>query len=289
MSNFWFALLGVAGLSAMGLAAPAEAADTPPLISVSDPVPRHGEITYLELLQQAIPDLVADGVGGTAHGHHTRPVRELAGGQDGDQPPDPVEVTYVEAQRIKAAGKDRILVLASLGQAQDSVASFSVLALFDDGPHPKLLDMVDVGMYRDTSFSEQAKLSLGPGENAVVTYSEHSNSSQTYGIWLVAYVRHDKLALAAQVFGLSDRECGWQRMETPTFTGRPVRGRALGNIDIVVREQSTRDRDAQCDSPPSAPYLRTWRATYRWDSAKEDFVTDSTALDRLAKRNEARF
>jgi hypothetical protein len=261
----------------------------PPPTEVTDRAPGHGERTWLDLLTQVIPDLAEDAASGKALGHLKTPVRHLAGPSSDESPPDLVEAQYIEVQRIKAGGRPRILVLADLGPAQNSVSSYTLLALFDDGATPRLLDVVDIGLDRFTSFSEQARLRLSPGDDAVVTYSEHSNSSQTYSSWMVAYVRGDSLALAAKVFGLSSRECGWERLETPTFSAHPDPGRALRRIDIVVREARTRDSEAGCDQPPPKAYVRLWRASYRWEGSQRRFVTPSRDLGRLAKRNERWF
>ena len=285
-------LLSIGGW-ALALAATAVPATTawsaaptpPPPTEVTDKVPGHGELTWLDLLKQVIPDLAEDPASGKAQGHLKAPIRHLAGPSSDESPPDPVEAQFIEVQRIRAGGRPRILVMADLGPAQDSVSSYTLLALFDDAATPRLLDVVDVGLDRDTSFSGQAKRRLGPGDDAVVTYSEHFNSSQTYSSWMVAYVRRDRLALAAKVFALSSRECGWERLETPTFTTHPDPGRALGRIDVVVREARTRDTEAGCDQPPPKAYVRFWRASYRWDAPRQRYVTHSHDLERLAKRN----
>ena len=287
--SFRRAVIALALIAAptVGLAA-AKEAPPPPFNQVGDAVPGHGTVTWFDLIRQAVPDLATDAASDKATGHLTKPPRHLAGADYLAEAPDPVEVGLIESQRIKAGGRSRLLVLFDLGQAQDNVASYTVLALFDDAPTPRLLDMVDVGLDRDTSFSEQSRLKLGPGDDGFVTYSEHFNTSAAYGGWLVGFVRGDKLKLAFSLFGLNTRECGWQRTETPTFTGRSVKGRSLGDIDLVVREQRTQDLEPHCDSRPPRPFVRTWRATYRWDAAKGRFVTDSKALEQLAKRDEGR-
>ncbi len=252
-------------------------------------VPGHGAVTYRDLLKQAVPDLAGNAEDKQVEGHLAKPLRHIAGGQNGGDPPDPIVIGLVEAVRIQAGGRPRLAILADLGHAEDSVAGVSMLALFDDAPTPHLLDAVDVAMDKDTSFSEHERLRLGTGHEALITYSEHFNTSQTYGFHTLVLVRHDRLALLEQVFTLSSRECGWQRTEDPTFTVRPDPHSPYGQLEVAVRVALTLDKTEGCDTPAPRPYVRTYRATYRWDARRQEFVTPSTQLKQLWKINQANF
>ena len=252
-------------------------------------VPGHGAVTYLDLLKQAIPDLADNAADKQVEGHLAKSLRHIAGDANGGDPPDPIVIGLVEAVRIHSGGHPRLAILADLGHTDDRVAGTSLLALFDDAPTPHLLDAVDVAMDRDTSFSEHERLPLGAGQEALITYSEHSNSSQTYGFHTLIFVRHDRLALLEQIFTLSSRECGWQRTEDPTFTVRPDPHSPYGQLEVAVRVALKRDKTEDCDTPAPRPYVRTYRAAYRWDDGSQKFVTPSVQLKRLWKINQANF
>ncbi len=261
----------------------------PAVVDLGAVVPGHGAVTYLDLLKQAIPDLADNTADKQVEGHLAKLLRHIAGGENGGDPPDPIVIGLVEAVRIQAGGRPRLAILADLGQTDDRVAGTSLLALFDDAPTPRLLDAVDVAMDRDTSFSEHERLRLSPGQEALVTYSEHFNTSQTYGFHTLIFVRHDRLALLEQVFTLSSRECGWLRTENPTFTVRPDPHSPYGQLEVAVRVALTRDKTEDCGTPAPRPYVRTYRATYRWDARRQEFVTPSGQLTRLWKINQAHF
>ncbi|MGA0599158.1 hypothetical protein ACO2Q3_00470 [Caulobacter sp. KR2-114] len=277
----------LAALAALpALAAPATAwADSPQGL-----VPGHPGVTYLRLLRQVVPDLAADPATGELHGHLDKALRHPAGKDYGGDPPDPIVVTGAEALSIHSGGRVRLIVLADLGQSDDRVASTTLLALYDDSPQPRLLDAIDVGMDRDTSFSEHPRLALGPGDDALVTYSEHSNSSQTYSSWLFLFVRGDRFQRLATLFALSSRACGWQDLEAPTFITRADPGRPYRRLDITVSETITNDGTTGCgDDPVPRPAHHTYRATYRWNPARQRFETASPDLKRLDRSNRARF
>ena len=256
-------------------------------------VPGHPGVTYLALLRHLVPDLARTDpqAAGPAQieGHLAKPLSHVAGADNGGDAPDPVVLGTVEMQRIKVGGRPRLLILADLGHSDDRVAGTSVLALFDDAPVPRLLDAVDVGMDRDTGFSERERLTLGPGDDAVVVYSEHFNSLQTYGFHTVVFARRDRLAMVAQVFTLSSRMCGWQRTEDPTFTVRPDPGRPYGQVSVAIRVAVTREPDEDCGQPVPRASARTWRGAWRWDGRRGRWAGGSAALDRLDKQNRADF
>lgn len=279
------AALGLAAALAWPHASPAETPALPP--QLDDHVPGHPGVTYLDLLRQVIPDLAYNPATKQVEGHLDS-LRHILGKQSQADPPDPVVLQYgVEVRRIKAGGKPRLALLADLGQPEDSVASMDLLALYDDGPKPKLLDAVDVGVDKLTGFNDKpSQISLGPGDDALVTYSEHFNSNQSYAQRLVIFVRGDRWRLLDDISLLSDAFCGFKRQEEPTFATRP--GSPYGALIVTVTETLTRtDEDCSGQKVP-APYVHTYRSTYRWDAAKGDFFAHGD-MARLDKLNEKRF
>ena len=275
-------------LAAASLTAAAKA-DTP-LRTADDAVPGHPGVTYLDLLKQAIPSLAANDANHDIEGHLARPLRHLAGKTYEGDPPDPVVVGLIEDVRFRAAGKPRIAILVDLGADPDRAYDTALLALYDDASKPKLLDVVDVGVDKEVSFGEPAKLPLGPGDDALVAYSEHFNTSATYEARVLAYVRHDQWRLVDNVFLFADRACGWDREETPSWSTAAVAGAPYREIDVKVVETLTRAKDADCgDDKIPRPYVRVWHGAWRWDAKKQDFIELPDTLRRLDKLNAARF
>lgn len=276
-----------AGL-AVAMLATAVFAAPPDVPEVRDAVPGHPGVTYLDLLRQAIPGLAENPADKNIEGHLAR-LRHLAGPKFAGDPPDPVTMDLVEDVRFKAGGRPRIAILADLGQAQDSTRGTAMLAIFDDAPKPKLLDAADVALDMNTSLDRVAKLALAPGDDALVTYSEHFNSNQAYGARLLAFLRGDKLRLIGVRTTFNDRACGFDRKEDPTFMARPDPGAPYARIDVVVAERLTRTGEDCGDQQVPRAYARTWRGGWRWNAAKARYEAIGGDLDRLDKLNEARF
>jgi hypothetical protein len=278
-------------LAAVAFAPLAAAAASAPetIIDAADAAPGHPGVTYLDLIRQAVPNLVENAADKQIEGHLAKASRHLGGPSFDGDPPDPVVLGLIDDQRIKAGGRSRIVLMADLGPDPDRAQSMTLLLLFDDAPRPKLLDAVDVGVDKDTSFNDQPKLPLGPGDDALITYSEHFNSNQTYSGRLLVLVRRDRFELIDDVSTLSDRACGWERDETPTFTTRPDPASPYRVIDVVVREVRQRTDDGCGDQSVPKAYVRRYESVYRWNPRKGAFVAAPSGLDRLDKLNEKRF
>lgn len=254
-----------------------------------DAVPGHPGVTYMDLLRQVIPDLADSAADKQTQGHFGKSPRHLAGKNSAADPPDPLVASYLEDVRIRAGGRGRIVLLLDLGQSPESAQDTALMALYDDGPKPRLLDAVDVGVDKDTGFNDPKRLSLGPGDDALITESEHSNSDQAYVARLLVLVRNDRFQLIDDVFAFSDQGCGWSRDETPIFTTRPDPGHAYRRINVVIHEVLKRtDEDCGDNKIPKA-YARTWRGAWRWDASRGEFKSAGGDLDRLDTLNEARF
>jgi len=274
----------MAAMAVLGAASQAPASDAP---FVTDALPGRPGLAYLDLLRAVIPDLAANPANHDAEGHLTKRLRHIGGHSMEGDAPDPVVVNYIEALKIRAGGKARLLILADLGPDPDRAQDTALLALYDDSPTPKLLDAVDVATDRDTSFAEPAKIALSPNDDAVVTYSEHSNSGQSYQGRTLILVRGDRFREIDEVFTLADNGCGWRREEAPVFSTRP--GRPYAEIRATVTETLKHSHEDCGDETVPRAYTRTWRGVWRWDFSKADFVNRLKDFDRLDKINEARF
>jgi hypothetical protein len=276
-----------AAMAALVLAAAGRAAGDVP--NVRDPVAGHPGVTYRDLLRQAIPGLAENPADKNVEGHLAE-LRHLGGADLAADPPDPVTVDLVEDVRFKAGGRQLIAILADLGQADDSARGTAMLAVFDDSPKPKLLDAADVALDMNTSFDRIAKLPLAAGDDALITYSEHFNSNQSYQARLLALVRGGKLQLVGVQNTFNDHICSYERTEVPTFAVRPDPGQPYGRIDVTVVERLKRTGATCGEEKPPRPYARTWRGGWRWNAAKRRYDDQGGGdLDRLDKLNEARF
>ena len=252
-------------------------------------MPGHPGLTYLDLIRQVAPDLAKNDDDGHVEGRLAHPPRHVAGPDFEGEAPDPVTVGFNEDQRIRVGGKPRMALLVDLGQDPERVENMALLMLFDDGPHPKLLDAADVGVDKETSFTDGGPvLHLGPGDDALVTYSGHDDADLTFGAYLVVSTIGDHLGLVTLVRMVSLKFCGLEQHRGRRTIHHPARSRPSLPPD-------RRSRSARCSSTPTdgdcGPGMipkagsHTFRATYRWNAAAHRFETSSEELKTLEYRS----
>jgi hypothetical protein len=260
-------------MALLALASPAWA--TGDIHNGTDAVPGHPGMTYIDLIKQVVPDLAMNSEDNAFEGHLAANPRHVAGpGEHGD-PPDSVTLGFVEERRIRVGGKPRIAVLADLGPKEGEVAGLALLMLFTDTPQPKLLDDADVGMDKDSVIAEHAVLPLGPGDDALVTYSEHDDADLTMGGYVLISPIGDHLKLVQFMQLTSVVACGWTDVERTKFSTAPDPGRAYRKILVRVASRF-RHTDPSCGASdvPKAHSIAL-SAAYRWDAAAHRFETTS--------------
>jgi len=258
------------------------------VVNPGDPVPGHPGLTYLDLLRQGLPTLAANAAdNGAVQGHlPTPPPRRLGGGLYEGEAPDPVVLGWMQDLRIVADGRKRMVLLADLGPDPDRAQSQTLLLLFDDASRPRLLDMADVGIDRDTEFDErQPVIRLGPGDDALMTVSEHNDADISYDGHILLFVRHDRFQRIADFFLINSRSCGWEQDERLDLVSRPAPRSPYSSVDIRVSYQIKRGSDEGCGDPIPKARTRRFDAVFRWNPRLGGFATTSRALTDLAAVN----
>jgi hypothetical protein len=273
--------------AAMALGSAALAA--PAVVKPGDPVAGRPGLTYLDLVRQAVPSLAMNAADQQIEGQLPHPFRHLAGLEYEGHEPDPVVLGFMQDQRIRVGGQPRIALIADLGPEPDRVQSATLLLLFTDAPAPRLLDAAAVSMDQDTEFGDPAVLKLGPGDDALIAYSEHDDADITFGGYLLVATHGDRLRMIDDFRVTSAKICGWNEIETPTFTTAPDPGHGLWRIDLKLRAEFTRTDDdcGAAEVPPA--HSHTFRASFRWNPARGRFETGGTGLKDLAALNKLVF
>jgi hypothetical protein len=259
------------------------------ILQAGDAVAGHPGLTYLDLVRRLVPDLALNPSTHQIEGRLKTGPRHVLGKDVDNELPDPVVLGFIEDQRIEVGGRKRIAVLADLGSSPEQVAGMSVLLLFDDAAKPRLLDAASVAVDKDTSFADHAQLPLAPGDDALISYSEHDDADLTFGHYLLITPFGDHLRLAQQIDTASERACGWSNIEETTFSTNPDPGRRYRRIDVAV-SSVFKHPPGDCGSEV-IPKGRSavYRASFRWNAAAERFETRSDGLKRLDALNKLVF
>jgi len=260
------------------------------VVKPADAAPGHPGLTYLDLVRLAVPGLAMNPADQQIEASLAATPRHLAGKDHEAAPPDPVVLGFMQARTILVGGKRRLLVLADLGAPPDVVAGTALLMLFDDGPKPRLLDAADVSLDQDTEFADAPSLPLGPGDQAVVTYSEHDDADLTMGAFMIVSAVGDRLRMVDKVAVTSEKLCSWTGVETPTFTTAPDPGRPFRRIGLTLKAVFTHTGEDGCnDEKHPRAGVRVFRATYRWNPARGGYVAATSDLKALDTLNQLDF
>ena len=264
-------------------AAEAQAVSFPELSSA---VPGHRDVTYLDLARMVVPDLVA-GDDGFYKGSAPIEVRHILGGDEGGSPPETISLPNAAVLPVKAGGKDRLAMLFDLGQSQDSAEGFAVLALYDLSGKPKLVDAVNVGTDQSSYFRDPGKLSLGPGDDALITMSTHFNSNQGYVSTVLILVRNDRFEPIGRIDTFDENVCAFRRTQDLAF--KTIDGdQPYAAIEVTVTD-ATAPSGESCDEAKPKAASRDISVTYQWDKSKSRYEKDSDAFEKLSAENAKRF
>jgi hypothetical protein len=257
------------------------------LVEPSDPVAGHRGLTYFDLMKMVVTDLPPASAGDKATAHQIVDYRHIEGNDAKTVPAGPVAIEDLDVLQIHTDGKSRLVLMADLGPSDEAVAEFVLLALFDIGGKPKLLDVVEVGTDRLTGFSDHPLLPLGHRTDLIRIDSDHFNSDEDFVNTELIFARSDRFRLVDAVYTYNDKSCTYQLTEWPSVETVSDRGRRYRRIVLTVPEKVALQPDADCgDEKAPRPFVRTFRATYRWNTQRRAFVTSSGNLDDLAKVND---
>lgn len=282
-TNLLRLMLALMLLPFLWTAAGAQAVSFPELNS---PLPGRSDVTYLDLAKMVIPDLAAD-KDGFYKGGLPIDMRHIAGGDDGGSPPETTSLPNAAVLPIKAGGKDRLAMLFDLGDSPDSAEGYAVLALYDVTAKPKLLDAANVAVDRSTYFREPNKLSIGAGDDVLISMSTHFNSNQGYVSTLLILPREDRLQLVDTIYTFDENVCAYKRTQDLAFLtlddGKPYAAIKATATDATVPSGES------CDEAAPEAASHDISVTYHWDMKASHYVKDSDAFEKLSAENAKRF
>ncbi|WP_300621598.1 hypothetical protein [Dokdonella sp.] len=248
--------------------------------ALDQPLPGDSGSTVRDLVRQIVPGLAEGDIV-----HALLPVRHVNGDPAAPEPLEDAPLGPVSLLPVQTGGRSRLLLLLDQNASAQDADGYAVLALFDAND-ARLLDAANVAWDRITAFHAGGKLAVASGEDVVLTLSEHFNSNQTYDTYAALGLRGDRIRLIGSLFTLSDRGCGYEHTQRPTFAATgPATARS---IRVSVTDSVERDRMDCGEEKIPAARRRTIATTWRWDARNERYIVDPKAFERLEKENEQR-
>lgn len=271
-------------LACLLLAAPASAADVTPAMLL----PENPRVTVGELLEQVLPGLVPHeaGMRGRLRGNF----RHVAGIEAASSLPEQIHVGRIDLLSFEAAGAPHLLLFVPIISWPEFSEEGALVAAFDTGKRPRLLDVVDVGLDRFTNLFETPLLRIGNDDQAVLLTSAHYNSSQSYAQTQMLALRDRRLELLATFFAYGESTCSYQQSESLAFAALPGSDAPYWRFKASIRRGVAEMSGDTCEPPrPEDFSYATHSAIYSWDIASDSFIADSSALEDLAESNRMRF
>jgi hypothetical protein len=249
--------------------------------SIADPVPGHGEVTYFDLMKQVVPDLTLSDDGAT--GHLPDGIEHIDGPDGTGETPEVVTIDTISVETVKADGRDMLWVLADLGEG-GNIRTYTLLAVFDASPSPKLLDAKEVDVLDFTGFVD-GPFAISADNEAMMVGSEHFNSSQNYQQRTLAHIYKGKLQVIADFLLFGTRGCEEWTTEELTV-GADESYTDYWMIDAtILRKRALAGQE--CEDPLDSDWRhREFMATYVWDSSEERYVAARNDFEDLAKMDE---
>lgn len=247
-------------------------------------VPGHPDKTWHDLVKVIVPDLNDSGEGTEAI---ELPYVEELGDSDADPvPAGPIRISTVEGKTIQAQGRTLTVMRADLGQADGWATHVVALAVFDEDL--KFLDAINIGQDQMTGIAGEP-IRISAKDEALLTYSEHFNSNQTYGSYALVMVKEGKWQTIDVVSTLSDRWCAHERTQTLDVSA-PDAGAGYWPITIRVLDAQTYDEAMDCgDQVREAEFTNAFETTYSWSASMGLYVAGEDGFEALGEVNQDRY
>jgi hypothetical protein len=242
--------------------------------------------TYADLLELVFPDRPEAQKEATVE-RKTASVRHI----DGDYEPQPLtgdpHSGSVSALPLMVQNRPLLLLNVSVTgtyKSESEPGQYDLLALFQTGPTPKLLDLVDIrssGNQFSGFWTENPVINLTSATQACIIFQEHFNSSQSYLSIRLLWVRNQRLEELLSVSPFSSKGRCDTFSTKAVFWTVPDKDREYPRVAarLTLKMEAS---PADCE-PKGRGFTRVYQGAWQWDPAKQKYHQVSGNLDRLYK------
>ena len=269
-------------IAVLGLAALPATAER---FELGQPVPGQAGKTWFDAVKLVVPDLIWQGDNAT--GATSIPLRSVDSNDNELASPEAEFIVHgVDVEPLLAEGRALTLVSFGLGPAAGWAAEIEALAVFDE--NLALLDAINIGQDKLNEI-RGTPIRISAADEAVLTYSEHFNSNQTYGLYALLMVKDGKFQTIDIVGTLGDRWCGHERTQALAVSSQDA-GIGYWPITVTVTAVQKATADKDCGDEVRQPgFERTYATTYNWSASMGVYVTEGEGFAALAEENSERY
>jgi len=162
------------------------------------------------------------------------------------------------------------------------LGQYTLLAVFDDSPVPKLIDAEEADHDRFTYFKD-APLKISARDDAILIGTSHSNSEQSYEEYMLAMLDQGKLKVEADFLMIRVHSCHLYQDEQLTLTPKSG-GKGYWPIEANIRRGVVHNAEVgDCLDLDDPAGVKTdgHKAVFIWDAKNGGYATSSKALDKL--------
>ncbi|MHC1726216.1 MAG: hypothetical protein AB9866_09450 [Syntrophobacteraceae bacterium] len=206
--------------------------------------------------------------------------------------PESTRLNSIEAIRVRADGRQYTVLFCSAETAETEVpgGGAAILAVFPEGG-AEALDVAEVKTDRFCGIDASRLLSLGPDDAFTITNSHH-NSSQGYLNTTLFHIHGGRLQRVAEVSTLRlNGPCEKSFDETPAWRTEKDPAAPWPKVIATVTLTMGIGKDDGGDCPKSRQGFRkqVFSQTYRWNKAKDFYVSEGKGFDALDRFNAKHF
>jgi hypothetical protein len=269
----------------------------PKLVDVSNleaPVTQGSPTTYFDLLKLIFPDLYQiTKEAPDAIATQTALIRHIDRDYAETSLEGNIKFTSFTVSAIHSQNRPLLLLLIDTTietkiDGNPNIDTYSLLALFQNGRPPKLLDLLDIKTDHLNGFwTENPIIKLNPGNEAVLVYSNHFNTNQNYTIVRMLSVERNHLEQICDVFSFD------YKTQCETFRSKPVfwtvPDAAHDYPKVVAAVNLKMESNPKECKPRITGYTKSFRAEFQWDNVKKQYKETSGNLEKLVQFYEKHF
>jgi len=244
------------------------------LSEIGQPVTAGSSTTYADLLKLIFPDFAGAPVQEfEVLAHKTVPARHITDDHEVIALEGDIKFNLFVVLPIRSQGRDLLLLQVDpvatieLEDGSKRFKGYSLLALYENGSPPKLIDIMTDRF--NGFWSKNPVVKLNAATDAFLVSNSHHNSNQQYTNVRMLFVNENRLQEICSIFTLNVKSYCNNYVSTLVFRTVPGRNDAYPPVVATIKlQREPSPRDCQ---PRRKGFTRKLPCEFRWDKKKQRY------------------